>query len=310
VTLIKGLARILYHIVIVALSAGIALSLPFIVSVIAKNLLVYWSFIENEKIFLISVEIAVAISLILIFNYIGRSWRDKKFSKMARGAGMVYFTPSRGLLARRKIRKLKEKQGFVKDVMVIGSTGFRTFVDPKGDLHNVIRNCREAKIMLLDPYSEGASIRAKAILHPDVTTESFREQIRKSIEFLKGLKAVQKNLKLKLYPDPPFLKLAVLGDYIWMQHYHTGLDVQMMPEYMFEHDQNPGNLYTLFYQYFLTRWNTPDVPEYDLDTDELVYRDMAGNEVRREKPNKVQVEVTSNADPYPHGAGQETLERR
>jgi hypothetical protein len=30
------------------------------------------------------------------------------------------------------------------------------------------------------------------------------------------------------------------------------------------------------------RWNLPDIPEYDLDADELVYRDSVGNELRRE----------------------------
>jgi hypothetical protein len=31
------------------------------------------------------------------------------------------------------------------------------------------------------------------------------------------------------------------------------------------------------------RWEDPAIPEYDLETDELVYRDSAGNEVGREK---------------------------
>ena len=136
--------------------------------------------------------------------------------------------------------------------------------------------------MVLDPTSEGARTRAKAILHPDVTPEHFREQIGRTIDFLRELKQRQRNVRLKLYPDPPFLKLGILGDYIWVQHYHAGLDVQIMPEYMFKHEETPGSLYALFYQYFLMRWNDAEIPEYDLDTDELVYRDAAGNEIRRE----------------------------
>ena len=292
--------RIFYHVVVMALSAAFALSLPFTASFLAKNFLVYWSFIGNEKIFLISVEMALAISLVLFFNYISRSWKDRKLSNMARDAGLVSVTPTRGLLARRRMRKLKEKEGFARDVMVIGSTGFRTFVDPKGDLHHVIKNCREAKIMLLHPYSEGASARAKSILDPGITPESFGEQIKKSIDFLKGLKAVQKNVRLKLYQDIPLLKLAILGDYIWIKHYHAGLDVQSMPEYVFKHDQNTGSLYIPFYQYFLTRWNNPDLPEYDLDTDELIYRDLAGNVIRRERFDQMKREVSININPSHH----------
>jgi hypothetical protein len=287
---VTTLAPIVYHVVVVALSAGIALSLPSIVSFVARHFLLYWSLIENEKIFLIGAEIAVAVLLILFFHYVGRSWRDRKLSRMARGAGMVYFSPRRGFLARWRIRRWKKRQGLARDIMVVGSTGFRTFVDPKGDLHKVIKNCREAKIMLLNPYSEGARTRAQAILHPGVTLESFREQIIKSVDFLRALKRVQKNVKLKLYQDPPFLKLAVLGDHIWMQHYHAGLDVLHMPEYMFAHDQDGGSLYTPLYQYFLMRWEDPDLPEYNLETDELIYRDKDRNEVRREKFNGVGIE--------------------
>ncbi len=42
-------------------------------------------------------------------------------------------------------------------------------------------------------------------------------------------------------------------------------------------------LYTLFSQYFMKRWENPDIPEYDFDTSELVYRTKNGKEIRREK---------------------------
>ncbi len=284
---LKGSAHLLYHIVIVVLSAAIALSLPFMIRFVTRNFLLYWSIVTNEKIFLISIEVMTAVLLILFFNYIGRNWKERKLSKMARGAGLVFVTPTKGIFGRRSVKKLKEKHGYARDIMIIGSTGFRTFVNPEGDLHNAIHNCREAKIMLLDPFGEGAMSRAKSIQTPDITPESFREQIIQSVNYLKRLKALQKNIKLKLYPDVPLLKLAILGDYISVQHYHTGLDVRNMPEYIFHHGQNPGSLYTYFYQYFLTRWHDPNIPEYELDSDELIYRDNSGNEVRREKFNEI-----------------------
>lgn len=189
---LRNLGRTFFHVLLVALSAGIAFSLPITISFIAQNFLVYWSLIENEKLYLITVEMALAILLILLFNYISRGWRNRRFSKMARGSGMVYFFPTRGPLAQRKIRRLKKSQGFARDVMVISSTGFRTFVDSRGDLHDVLQNCREAKIMLLNPYGHGARERAQSILDPNVTPENFEAQIRKSIEFLNGLKTIQK----------------------------------------------------------------------------------------------------------------------
>jgi len=294
---IKSATRMLYHLVIVGLSAALALSLPMTVRFIAKKFLVYWSLIGNDKIFLITVEMTLTICLIFLFACIHQGWKNRKLSKMARAAGMVFVTPPRGLFIKRRIRKLKESQGIARDVMVISSTGFRTFVDPQGELHQVIQNCRKAKIMLLNPDSAGAIVRAKGIPDPDVTPETFGEQIRKSIDFLKALKGAQKNVKLKLYPDPPFLKMTILGDFIWLQHYQPGLDVQTMPKYVFRHDPNIGSLYFPFYQYFVGRWNNPHIPEYDLETDELVYRDMAGNEVRRERMNGIKTAGVTDTDP-------------
>jgi len=286
-------AHAVYHIAIVAVSAGIALLLPVIAGFLARKFLSYWALIQNEKVFLVSIEIAVAAVLILLLHSVGTIWRDRRFAKMARRAGMLSAASGGGLLRKHHVRSTKERRGFGRDLMLIGSTGFRTFVDPKGDLYGVLQSCREAKIMLLDPESEGAKARAKVIVSPEVTEDSLREQIGKSIDFLRRLKASQKSIKLKLYQDLPFLKLAILGDYIWMQHYHGGMDVQMMPEYLFQHGQNPGSLYIPLYQHFLDRWNDLRIPEYDFETDELVYRDAAGNAVRREPFNRSRVEATA-----------------
>jgi len=283
----KNLPHILYHVVVIVLSAAIALSLPLVVSFLAGRFLAFWAFVENEKLFLVSIEIVVAVILVLFFNHVMKHWKERNLSRMAKSAGLTLVAHSRGFFSRRRIKELKERNGFGRDIMLIGSTGYRTFVDPDGDLHRVLQKCRGAKIMLLDPLREGAIARAKSIPDPDISPESFREQIIRSIDFLKGLKGAQKNIRLKLYQDMPLLKLAILGDALCVRHYHTGLHVDDMPEYVFKHDRDPGGLYNPFYQYFLSRWSDPEIPEYDLDTDELVYRERSGIEIRREKFNEV-----------------------
>lgn len=285
--LIKNASGILFHLGVIAASAFVALSLPAIVTFVAKNLLIYWSFIGNEKVFLVSVEICLAILMTLFMLYIGGNMRERKFSRMARSAGFVRETPPRNFFVRRRKRQWKEKMGLGQEVLLIGSTGFRTFVEPQGEFHSVLQNCREAKIMLLDPYGEGAKIRARSIPIPCVNPENLREQILKSIDFLKRLKSFQKNIRLKLYPDPPLFKLAILGDYLWIQHYQSALDVQKMPEFVFQRGHSFASLYIPFYQYFVTRWNHPDFSEYDLETDERIYLDSAGKEVGREKFNRM-----------------------
>jgi len=274
-----GTAWSVYHIVVVALSAGIALSLP----TVARSFLILWSLVENNMIYLVAVEMTAAIVLIVTFNYLHRSLRDRTLAKMATGAGLTAFSPWRELSAQKRVRKFKEKQGAGRTVMVIGSTGYGTFVDQEGDLHTVLEKCMGAHILLVNPYTHEATNRIDAIDHPHFTLEKFRKEIRESITLLKRLKATGKAVKLKLYSDPPLVKLAILGDYLWLKHYHTDLDVQTMPEYLFQHNLKDHGLYNLFYQYFLQRWEHPEIPEYDFETDELVYRGHKGNEILREQ---------------------------
>lgn len=167
--------------------------------------------------------------------------------------------------------------------MIMGSSGYSTFVNQVGDLASVLDKCLGAKILLVNPYSQEASTRIQAIAHPEYTLAAFREEVRQSIELLKRLKAMGKAVKLKLYADPPLVKMVILGDYLWLQHYHADLDVRTMPEYVLRHNHKDHGLYTLYAHYFEQRWESAEIPEYDLETDELVYRGRNGGEIRRER---------------------------
>jgi hypothetical protein len=278
-TLLRDTAGSLYHIVVVVLSAGIALLLP----AGATQFLSFWSRVEHDTLSLIAVETTVAILLIVCLNYFHRSLRDRALASVATGAGLVSFFPRRTRGAQRHINQLKEEQGTGRTISVIGSSGHSTFVDQVGGLSSVLDKCLGARIMLVNPYSQEASARIQAISHPEFTLDTFREEVRQSIRLLKRLKAMGKAVKLKLYSDSPLMKLVILGDYLWLQHYHADLDVQTMPEYVLRHNRKDHGLYTLYAHYFVQRWESAEIPEYDLDTDELVYRSKTGNEIRRER---------------------------
>jgi len=276
--LLRNAAGSAYHITIVALSGGIALLLP----AGAKQFLSFWSQVEHNKLSLIAVEMSVAVLLIAGLNFLHRSLRDRTLAAYATGAGLVSFFPRRARGAERRIRQLKEDQGTGRTIKVIGSSGYSTLVDQVGDLSSVLDKCLGAQILLVNPYSEEASARIQAIGHPEFTLDGFREEVRQSITLLKRLKAMGKVVKLKLYADPPLVKMVVLGDYLWLQHYHADLDIETMPEYVLRHNRKTHGLYTLYSHYFEQRWGNPEIPEYDLETDELVYRSRTGNELRRE----------------------------
>ena len=282
----KRVVHIVYHVAVVIMSAALAFSVPFVLNALAKGVLEAWSFIENEKILLVGLEIVTAVLLILFFNHIRRAWESRRIARMAKSAGLVRVTTATGRFARRRWGKTKRMLGFAREIMILGSTGYRTFVEPEGDLREALQTCREAKILLLNPFQEGAVTRARSIPDVEVTPRTIREQIARSIDFLKGLRAAQKEVRLKLYPETPLLKLAILGDFAFLRHYHTGMNVRQMPEYVFKNESTHGGLYIPLYRYFLARWQDPALPEYDLDRDELVYRDPQGNEVAREPLRK------------------------
>lgn len=281
--MLNSLKNIVHHVVILVLSAAAALSLPYVGRFIAENYRAFWSLLQGNKLLLIGVEMAVAILLILVFSYLHRSWQDRRIARMAAKIGLILATYARRTASRKRLRRMKEDYAMSKDVMVLCSTGLTTFASPGADLHEVLKNCREAKIMLLDPFSDGTYVRARSIPDAGVTAERFREQILTSIAFLGELQEVRQNIRLKLYREPSLLKLAVLGDYISMKFYRAGLGTEEMPEYIFAHSQDQSSLYNIFYQLFLTKWRDPTVPEYDFAAGELLYRDGSGNEVKREK---------------------------
>ncbi len=189
----------------------------------------------------------------------------------------------REFLDRMKTKRMKERRGFGRDVLLIGYTGYRTFVDPKGDLYNVIRKCGKAKIMLLNPFADSPARRLDRIFHSGGGTDQAARYILRSIEYLKSIRKMKKDIRLKLYLDAPFLKLLVLGDRIWIQYYQTGQERIVNSEYLFKQEAKQGSLYAPFFDYFWGRWNDARLPEYDLDTDELIYRDPARNEEKRKK---------------------------
>ena len=78
---ISSSGHVWYHIGLVSLSGGIAMSLPYL----AQGFLTYWAFVQNEKVYLVSAEITVAIVLILFFNHFSRSLQSGKLAKVARG---------------------------------------------------------------------------------------------------------------------------------------------------------------------------------------------------------------------------------
>jgi len=116
------------------------------------------------------------------------------------------------------------------------------------------------------------------------------------LRFSAGLRKRGRKVTLKFYDQVPFWKVIVMGDHAWVQHCHAGFEAKHLPEYVFalEHLNPRDGLFVPFYVHVLERWNEAQHPEYSFESNELVYRDAAGNEVGRE-PLPVPIDVAPAA---------------
>jgi hypothetical protein len=150
---------------------------------------------------------------------------------------------------------------------------------PKTPLRRVIEGLRD-RVMLVNPVGKRVE-HARRLSAPSTPLTLHEDRVDGRLSF--GLRKFGKKVKLRFY-DEPFWKLVALGDYVWVQHCHSGFSVRQQPEYVFalERREPRHGLYVPFYMTFLNQWNDARHPEYDFDTNELVYRDTSGKETRRE----------------------------
>jgi hypothetical protein len=109
-----------------------------------------------------------------------------------------------------------------------------------------LQTAYEIRAMLVNPVGKGLRQRVDS-LPSDITLLSFHKEIEASIAYLAELRKRGKNVALKFYDHPPFWKVAVLGDYAWVQHCHAGFSVREQPEYVFAAACNPREGLRPFY---------------------------------------------------------------
>ena len=207
-----------------------------------------------------SMELTVAAMLMLLVTFVRRSLKDRRSARIAAEAGLVSCFHVKDIRIRQMIAAHKAQQGLGRPLRIIGFTGFSTFADPKSDLYPIVQNSLEAKILLANPYSDAVRRYLEHQADPKAAWARVHQEVLVSMRLLKALKATGKPVKLKLYSDPPLVRLAILGEHVWLQCYHTDLEVGTRPEYVFVHDRQEHGLYALWYQYFLKRWTSSDLP--------------------------------------------------
>lgn len=278
--LLLSVQQILTHGVITMLAVAIAFSLPQAARYILYE---WWPAVERDANLLLATEIGMASVMVLLFNFAKIAWGNRQSVAMAKLAALAYARNARhNWLSRRRERALVKLLSAARDAYILTLTGHDTFVDERSPLREALKTAYEIRVMLVNPVGKAMRRRVDA-LPSDVTLLSFHKEIEASIACLAELRKAGKKINLKFYEHEPFWKVIVFGDHVWVQHCHTGYEVKHQPEYVFAlQRRNPREgLYVPFYMHFLDQWNQPWHPEYDFDTNELVYRDEAGNECGR-----------------------------
>jgi len=279
--LLHSLQQIMSHGIITMLAVAIAFSLPQAAQYILYK---WWPIVEKDANLLLATEISMASVMVLLFNFAKIVWANRQRVAMAKLTALVYArNASHDWLSRRRERALVKRLSAARDAYILTLTGHDTFVDESSPLRAALKTAYEIRVMLVNPIGRGLRRRIES-LPPEVTLLSFHKEIEASIAYLAELRKAGKKITLKFYDHEPFWKVIVFGDHVWVQHCHSGYEVKHQPEYVFAlQNGNPREgLYIPFYMHFLDLWNQPCHPEYDFGTNELLYRDAAGNECRRE----------------------------
>jgi len=278
---LNGLRQVLSHGAVTILAVAIAFSLPGFADYILNE---WWPEVESNANLLLATEIALASVLALVFNMATIAWDHRQRVLTARLASLVHARNANpGWWSRRRERALVSQLTTARDAYVLTLTGYDTLVAEDSLLRPVIGKAYEIRVMLVNPVGQGLRQRAES-LPSEVTVLTLHTEIEATIGALSALRKYGKKVKLKFYDEEPFWKIVVLGDYLWVQHCHSGFVVREQPEYVFalQHTEPRHGLFVPFYMIFLNYWNDPRHPEYDFDTNELVYRDAGGRETGRE----------------------------
>ncbi len=278
--LLPSLRQVISHGVITIFAVAIAFSLPQAARYILYE---WWPLMEKDANLLLATEIGLASVLVLLLNFVKIVWDNRQIVAMAKLSALAYArNDRRGWLSRRRERALVGRLSAARDAYILTLTGFDTFVEDRSLLRQALQSAYEIRVMLVNPAGEGLRRRVDS-LAPNVTLLSFRKEIEASIAYLADLRKAGKKITLKFYEQEPFWKVIVLGDHVWVQHFHTGFEVKRQPEYVFslQHHNPREGLYVPFYMHFLDLWSQSCHPEYDFDANELVYRDETGRECGR-----------------------------
>lgn len=273
-----SLSHVTAHAATTLLAVGLAFAMPQAAQFV---LFQWWPKVQEDSGLLLLTEIVFAAVLVLLFNLARLTWHFWRRARLADLAVLVHAREPGE--SRTQGWPVLQQVPWQRDLTIMAVTGYGTFGAPDAALGPVLRDCYELRVMLLDPASPAAQAYVSGQPDPAAALAELRRETGASIACLRQLQGAGKQVALKFYDGVPFWKLVFTGEYVWVRSSHSGLDSSQNPEYVFalQPDRPNRGFFPAFYTYFLSQWGDPQHPDYNFETNELVYRDAAGQETER-----------------------------
>jgi hypothetical protein len=267
--------QVFFHALVSTLAVGIAFSLPELASFVLYE---WWPSVSSSSRLLLVTELGLAAALVLLFNALHLAWEGLRVKRLHDTAALVH------------VRRDRTPGGAVhqaapaaRDALILSVTGFHTFAADDAPFRDLVGHCYESRVLLLNPFSDGARERIRSLPDPVEADALYRQEIGASIAHLAALRESGRRVSLKLYDRAPFWSIVVAGEQAWVRYCHDGYPLRTQPDYVFalRPDAPTQGLFPPFCMYTLNQWNDPANAEYDFATGELVRRAPDGAEASR-----------------------------
>ena len=265
--------QVLFHAFVSVLSIAIAFSLPSLASFVLYE---WWPRVTASSKLLMVTELGLAAVLVILFNALHLAWDGLRVRRLHDAAALVHIRRDGGSSSRKAVRAAH-------DALILSVTGCHTCAAADAPFRELVGQCFETRVLLLNPYSEGARTRIRSLPDPQEADALYRQEIGASIAHLKALRDSGHRIRLKLYDRAPFWSIVVAGEQAWVRYCHDGYPLRSQPDYVFalRPEQPTQGLFPPFCMYTLNQWNDPAHAEYDFAKGELVHRSTDGVEVSR-----------------------------
>lgn len=152
----------------------------------------------------------------------------------------------------------------VKNLYILGLTGWNTFGTPKSMLHNVISKLDgTVNILLLNPKSDAFKTRMTEL---KANEEHHKQELINTLKSCQLMKQAGVDINISLYTQKPIWKMIFTDNYMWLQHYSKNNHVDDTPVYVFYKNKNDTSIFTPLTEVFQKRLNDDGSILVDLDS--------------------------------------------